>query len=134
MSQYGAGALSAKGCTFVDILQHYYRGAAIGAIPLRVGSGASLIPARVTFYAKKRAGVLYYVAEEADGDAAPRVSLNGKVISLAGVASGPHSGKRLAPEDLRAPGVNELTLWPDVKRPERRIRAWIELYPARGET
>lgn len=132
MSQYGASGMSAQGRSFVEILQHYYHGTALGTIPLVLGPGAASAPLRLAFYAKKPAGVLYYQAS--DAGAPPRVMLNGRSLSLAGVASGPQGGKPLGAGDLRAPGLNTLVVSPPAEASARqRIRVWIELYPARRD-
>src|SRR5262249_23668971 len=76
MSQLGASFLSRQGKSFVDILQHYYKGVAIGTIPLTASSDQGM---STRFYVDKPTGMLNI---EAKTPCEVRLALNDKPIVL----------------------------------------------------
>ncbi|MBY0405836.1 MAG: SpoIID/LytB domain-containing protein, partial [Cyanobacteria bacterium] len=81
MSQLGASMMDKQGAHFPDILQHYYKGIAIGTLPLQVGAGHYLQPVKTSFYSKTGEGVLW--VESPTPVHSVTVELNGHLKTLA---------------------------------------------------
>jgi stage II sporulation protein D len=135
MSQYGASWMSKNGFGFQDILRHYYRGTSIGSIPLVTGPGALPNQALQTgFYVDPDAKAVLCVSTA--GSPAPLVrrpvqlAFNGEPYRMTPGASG------ISRQPISAklkPGVhNTLTLLPDASAPDRPLRVWVEVYPAKS--
>lgn len=123
MSQLGASWMDGHGARFPAILQHYYRGAAIGTIPLVLSAGQRS-PMQTTFFAREAQGTLWV-----RGTPGPvKLALNDKSLSL----RIPDSG--LARQNVDTwvmPGkTNILTLFP--VEGDSPVRAWIEVVPAQA--
>ncbi len=133
MSQLGASWMSGNGFLFDRIIQHYYRGVAIGTIPLLVGNrhgdAKKSEAARVMFFSKKSTGKLWVESDGPGGDV--QLLLNGKPIQV------PVQHQERVWQDLsgqlKAGAENTLVLYPDQTQPNRKIKAWIELIPARPQ-
>ncbi len=129
MSQLGASWMSGKGFSFDRIIQHYYRGVAIGTIPLLVGKNHPGEAARVTFFSKKPAGRLWVESNLPGAEA--HLTLNGTPMT---VSLGQE--KQIWQDvgaSLNGSSENTLILYPDSENPDRKLKAWIELIAARPE-
>lgn len=140
LSQLGASWMHKHGYLFPQIIQHYYRGASLGSLPIEVGQVApeqtkAMInrPVLTRFKVNQPHGTLWIqegiLVEFLEKHQEPvTIKLNGKLLKLAPV--GFRSGVELQ-DQLKANEINTLVLFPDEKNPERRLKAWIELYPAK---
>ena len=129
MSQLGASWMSGHGHAYPAIVQHYYKGASLGSIPIAVGQGGVAQPIQTRFLSQQARGTL--VIESAKRllilpDGPVQIVLNGKTESFSLKAE---QGR--FPVALRAGQINSLQLAPDAKRPDRPIKTWVELVPAR---
>ncbi len=134
LSQLGASWMHKHGYRFPQIVQHYYRGVSLGSIPVSVGSNPVNKPVMTRFDVHQPKGTLWIQ----EGDSAANlptkqgtieIELNGKNLKLS--PSGFRSG--IAVDGyLKAGTLNHLLLYPDREQPQRKIKAWIELYPAQS--
>ncbi len=131
MSQLGASWMSKHGYPFQAIVQHYYKGVSLGSIPVAVGAG-SMQPVITRFDAPVLDGMLWL--QEGDSgvvtpyNTAPvHLRLNDQDLTLA--PSGFRSGTPVKGY-LHTGQINSLVLYPDIQHPERKLKAWIELFPA----
>jgi SpoIID/LytB domain protein len=135
LSQLGASWMSKHGYPFPQIIQHYYRGVSLGSLPIAVGGAVSENrPVMTRFDVSHTQGMLWVQ----DGDSAADVpgkqtaielKLNGKTLKVQphGFRSGMDVG-----DYLKSGALNTLVLFPDTKLPGRKLKAWIELYPAKA--
>ncbi len=128
MSQLGASYLSKQGRPYKDIVQHYYKGVAIGTIPLLVGQGHHREPVRVTFHAPHAQGRLLVETDEPNQPVLLQVNGENKLLRPTEERSSMTLAGGLRPNQL-----NTLVLYPDEKNPKRNIKAWIELIEPRAE-
>jgi SpoIID/LytB domain protein len=135
LSQLGASWMSKHGYEFPQIVQHYYRGVTLGSLPISVGGSGSINrPVMTRFDALRPQGMLWL--QEGDnianvpGKQAPvEIKLNGKSLKIK--PSGFRSGMPVG-DYLKSGELNTLVLFPDAKSPERKLRVWIELVPAKS--
>ncbi len=132
LSQLGASWMHKHGYQFPQIVQHYYRGVSLGSLPVQVGDTVTDKPVMTRFGVHQPKGMLW-VQEGETAVALPsrqdkvEIELNGKSLKLSpsGFRSGIEVGNYLKPGTL-----NTLMLLPDTKNPQRKLKVWIELYPA----
>ncbi|MBX2861573.1 MAG: SpoIID/LytB domain-containing protein [Vampirovibrio sp.] len=122
MSQYGASYLSKHGKPFSDIIQHYYKGVAIGSIPLQVGKGHHQKPVKTTFYGKTDKAILKVETEKRPFPVL--AELNGQLYSM--------DDPTAYPVPLRKNQLNTLVLYPDPCESSRVIKVWAELFPSKA--
>ncbi|MGE3329888.1 MAG: SpoIID/LytB domain-containing protein, partial [Candidatus Melainabacteria bacterium] len=129
MSQLGASYMSGHGHTFDEIIQHYYKGAALGTLPLTMGEGHEALPIHTSFYGYKPTGILYVQTTEPDPTKAGpiRMLINDRPVRALPTREQPTAYDVSAL--LHAGEHNTLTLFPDEKNPQRKLRAWIEVVP-----
>jgi stage II sporulation protein D len=128
MSQYGAGALSRRGYHYSQILQHYYRGVAIGTLPITFPQAQDQeqnddAPEQLSFYVRRPWGMLYI--DNATPGLPITLNLNGDLLQ----AKLPHNATQGAiPVSLflEPQRLNTLTVYP---RTGQQCKVWIELYP-----
>jgi SpoIID/LytB domain protein len=132
LSQLGASWMSKHGSHFPEIVQHYYKGVSLGSTPIAVGGDRPCQPIYTQFDVHRPFGTLWIQDGDPVGPFSKEpvnIQLNDKTMTLA-----PNSYRTAA--DVRAylkPGeLNTLVLFPDSKHPERKLKAWIELYPSQG--
>ncbi len=135
LSQLGASWMHKHGYLFPQIVQHYYRGISLGSLPISVGADLAPKPVFTRFDVAQARGVLW-VQDSDPGVILPKrqtpveVQLNGKTLKVS--PSGLRT--RIAIDrDLRPGELNTLILYPDAQHPERRLKAWVELYPPQPE-
>ncbi len=129
MSQLGASWMHKHGYRFPQIIQHYYKGVSLASRPITVGAGQSDRPVVTRFDVSRAKGMLW-IQDGENGNGAPvKIKLNGKELKLAsnGARSGTEVDTYLRPGEL-----NTLVLFPDEKHPQRKLKAWIDLYPPQG--
>lgn len=131
LSQLGASWMHKHGYHFPQIVQHYYRGVSLGSLPVRVGPETSGKPVFTRFDVARARGVLWVQDGDIgtllpDRQSPVAVELNGKQLKVS-----PQGFRSAFPMDdyLKSGELNTLVLFPDEKRPERRLKAWLELYP-----
>jgi SpoIID/LytB domain protein len=132
LSQLGASWMHKHGYTFPQIIQHYYKGVSLGSLPISVGGNNVLKrPVMTRFDVARPYGMLWL--QEGDtaavvpkNQAPVEVKINGKQLKLQ--PSGFRSGVEVS-EHLKPGQRNTLVLFPDPKAPERKLKAWLELYP-----
>ncbi len=118
MSQLGASYLSKNGHEFVDILQHYYKGAAIGTIPIMASTGQGM---KTSFYVDRPQGTLNITSKTTQP---VKVSINGKDIS---VTPNPQGHNKLSVASFLKPqSLNTLVVHPLATAGEP-VKAWIEV-------
>lgn len=133
MSQLGASWMHKHGYKFPQIVQHYYRGVSLGSIPITVGENGIDKPVITRFDVHQPKGTLW-IQEGDSVTSLPReqgnvtIELNGEKLTLS--PEGFRSGVAVD-QYLRAGQLNSLLLFPDNKDTDRKIKAWIELYPAK---
>lgn len=119
MSQLGASYLSKRGKSFIDILQHYYKGVSIGTVPITTQASQGM---KTDFFAKAPQGILFIKST----DSRPvRVAVNDRLIEAIPGKEGEYSldvGSLLKPDHL-----NTLQLYP-TENASTVAKAWIELY------
>jgi stage II sporulation protein D len=130
MSQLGASWMSKHGKKFPEIIQHYYKGASLGSKPLTVGGDGKPAQAIYTRFGVHRPQGRLWIEDSTGASQEPvTVQLNDRLLSL--TPTGPRTAA-----DIHAflkPGeLNTLVLFPDLNNPTRRLKAWVELYPAQG--
>ena len=127
MSQYGASAMSKRGYHYSKILQHYYRGASIGTIPISIQNNPAQLnpaPEQLSFYVKQPSGTLY--VKNATPGKPITISLNGQFHQVnLGNAS---NGSVLVNHLLKPNRLNKLTVYPQAGQ---SLKTWIELYPGK---
>jgi stage II sporulation protein D len=133
MSQLGASWMSKHGSRYPEIIQHYYKGVSLGSIPLEVGGTCPNQPTYTQFGVHRPYGILWIQdngLSSAYSKEPVTVQLNDKLMTLT-----PESVRTAADvrEYLKPGALNTLVLFPDLKKPERRLKAWIELYPPKSE-
>lgn len=134
LSQLGASWMHKHGYKFPQIVQHYYRGVSLGSIPITVGNTLPSKPVMTRFGVHQPKGMLWLQEGESATSALPLrqeevvIELNGEKLKLApsGFRSGIEVDRYLKPGQM-----NSLLLIPDSKNPQRKLKAWIELYPAK---
>jgi len=126
LSQLGASYLSGKGSPFNEIIQHYYRGVAIGSIPLEVGKGRHQQPVKTVFHTEKPSGILYV---QTDDTGPVTVSLNGMSLDILVNHVTEKPIPKAVDQLLKTGSQNTLILYPDSHKQNRRIKAWIEVFP-----
>lgn len=130
MSQLGASWMHKHGYKFSQIIQHYYRGVSLGSLPLQIGPEVGK-PVFTRFDVAHSRGTLWIQEGELGTVLSERqrpvtVEVNGRTLKVSpqGFRSAFPLDDQLKPGDL-----NTLVLFPDEKSPERRLKAWVELYP-----
>ncbi|MDX2084451.1 MAG: SpoIID/LytB domain-containing protein [Candidatus Melainabacteria bacterium] len=158
MSQYGASWMSGQGSRFPEILQHYYRGVAIGSIPLTLnGPGQQLgqqlgqqqsakvsrpataqnneAAVQSTFYVRDPQWATLRLKQPAADSLQPvYVKVNDTLVSLNPDAQR-GAIQSFPVQSLLKPGVqNRLILYPDdaSSGQQRHISVWVELFPAQS--
>lgn len=131
LSQLGASWMSKHGYPFSTIVQHYYKGVSLGSVPLEVGGSRPNQPVITRFGVQRSQGVLWLQEGEAGAITAHnsdpvQLKINGRVLQVA--PNGYRSGIPID-DALRVGQLNTLVLFPDAEHPERKVKAWIELYP-----
>lgn len=129
MSQYGASYMGTHGYKFYDILQHYYKGTALGTIPVFLSGGETLGPIKQTFYSYNGNGVLNI---ENYGASKIELVLNGKKITLTNQIKGREKVNLDITEFVKQ-GKNELIYYPLDPTFDQGMAAkvWIEILRAR---
>ncbi|MEM0951477.1 MAG: SpoIID/LytB domain-containing protein [Cyanobacteria bacterium P01_H01_bin.74] len=139
MSQLGASWMGRHGYRFPEIIQHYYKGVSIGSVPVMVGENLPNRAVVSRFIVNQSSGKLWLfdsAAQNSDklyqqNQQAVKVELNGAMLSLrpSGLYSGIDIGQYLKPGQQ-----NTLVLFPDEANPSRRLKAWIDVYPALNQS
>lgn len=124
MSQLGASYLSKHGKPFTEILQHYYKGIAIGTIPIMAKGNQGM---KTEFFVSSPKGMLYI--QSADKDPV-RLAINNQDLTV----SPDETGRAVTSvvSYLKPETLNELKLYPS-KNPSNTVKAWIELYTAKDK-
>jgi SpoIID/LytB domain protein len=131
LSQLGASWMHKHGYRFPQIIQHYYKGVSLGSRPVSVGANRPDLPVLTRFDAQRAKGTLW-VQEGERGLVTQynrdpvRIRLNGRELTVS--PSGYLSGTDVDGY-LRSGDLNTLVLYPDARHPERKLKAWVELYP-----
>ncbi len=127
MSQFGASYMSRHGASFHQILQHYYKGIALGTVPLQASPGHGM---KTRFFVTKPQGKLHLVTSSAL-TAPIHLAINQHELT---VTPDPH-GELTVPiqADLIPDGLNELTLFP-LASDEGVVKAWIEVFEPTSES
>lgn len=134
LSQLGASWMHKHGYKFPQIVQHYYRGVSLGSMPITVGSNLPGKPVMTRFGVHQPKGMLWLQEGDSNTSVLPLrqeevvIELNGEKLKLA--PSGFRSGIEVD-RYLKVGQMNSLLLIPDSKNPQRKLKAWIELYPAK---
>jgi len=133
LSQLGASWMHKHGYAFPQIIQHYYKGVSLGTRPITVGGNHSPRPVMTEFGAIQPHATLWVVQEAQESSWNPfhkptpvYLQLNGQSVSV------PLASERtsVAVDGFIHPGqLNSLVLLPDEHHPERKLKAWLELYP-----
>lgn len=133
LSQLGASWMSKHGYTFPSIVQHYYKGVSLGSIPVTVGNVADCAGAPQAmlthFGVHQPSGILWIQDGDMQGrfTASPvTLRINEQSFSVA------PNGYRTAVDVrkyLKPGAMNTLVLFPDAQAPNRKLKAWIDLYP-----
>ena len=134
LSQLGASWMHKHGYKFPQIVQHYYRGVSLGSIPISVGSVLPSQPVMTRFGVHHPKGMLWLQEGDNANSVLPQrqdevvIELNGEKLKLSpvGFRSGIEVDRYLKPGQ-----VNSLLLMPDARSTQRKLKAWIELYPPR---
>lgn len=132
LSQLGASWMHKHGYRFPHIIQHYYKGVSLGSRPIAAGGDGKNLPIITRFDVQKAQGMLW-IQEGEKGQPSRynrepvKIRLNGKemTVSPQGYRSGVEVDKF-----LRAGDKNTMVLYPDPLYPDRKLKAWIDLYPA----
>ena len=125
MSQLGASWMSRHGRRFPEILQHYYQGVSLGSIPVSVGGDKPCQATYTRFETDAPYGRLW-IRDDTAGRKPVTVQINGKtfVLTPTGLRTAADIHTHLKPGQL-----NTLVLFPDRDDPDRKLIAWVELYP-----
>lgn len=132
LSQLGASWMHKHGYVFPQIIQHYYKGVSLGTLPITVGGQKASKAIMTQFGANQARGTLWLVQEAQESSwipfhkAAPvSLEINGKPVRV----NLDTAKTSLNVDSYINPGqLNSLLLLPDEKHPERKVKAWIELY------
>jgi hypothetical protein len=132
LSQLGASWMSKHGSHFPEIVQHYYKGVSLGSTPIAVGGDRPTQAIYTQFDVHRPYGVLWIQDGTANGAPCTEpvtVQLNNKMLTLSPTAfrTAADIHTYLKPGEL-----NTFVLFPDLKNPQRNLKAWIELYPPEG--
>lgn len=137
LSQYGAMAMAKLGCSFVDILQHYYQGVSLGTIPMVSDPNQ---PTQLAFYAPQSASYQLYIKPEGpapfvmlpfQSDSSSTVVINNQpvVFKLTSEQLQTKTPLKIDVSSVIKPSrLNQLVL---NATPHRRLKAWVELVPPR---
>jgi SpoIID/LytB domain protein len=133
LSQLGASWMNKHGFAFPQIIQHYYKGVSLGCLPITVGGNKPARPVMTHFGASQPRATLWVVEETPESSwmpfhkAAPvELQLNGKPIHFPLTTD---RGRLAVDGFINSGELNTLVLLPDEKHPERKVKAWVELYP-----
>lgn len=136
LSQLGASWMSGHGIAFSKIVQHYYKGVSLGSAPIALGGATPSVllpqPVLTRFGVKDAHGTLWVQEGESGVPSAYNHDPIALVINGQRLQVAPSGYRSSVPVDgsLRAGQINTLVLFPDERHPGRRIKAWVELYPA----
>ena len=124
MSQYGASYMGKHGYQFPAILKHYYKDTTIGSIPVTVGGSTTAKPIKTRFYVKKANAKLHLESNQSGEPV--YVMFNKKPYLVRNF----QQGKATVPVGavLKVTQPNEMIVYPDTKHPNRKLKAWVELY------
>ena len=142
MSQLGASWMGKHGYHFPQIIQHYYKGASIGSLPVSPGSA----PVKTTFFTRQPQGRLMVKLPTTDGINKPvlKVHVNNTVYAVdtgktqtldVGNALHAQQLNTLLLEPMETPepatlfGITLPTAGTATVKPEQ-IKVWVELVPA----
>ena len=133
LSQLGASWMNKHGFAFPQIIQHYYKGVSLGSLPISVGGNKPNRPVMTHFGALQARATLWVVQEVPETSWLPFHKADPVMLQLNGKPLHVHlSSDRtsLMVDGYINPGtLNTLVLLPDEHHPERKVKAWIELYP-----
>jgi SpoIID/LytB domain protein len=133
LSQLGASWMNKHGYAFPQIIQHYYKGVSLGTVPLTVGGDKAARPVMTQFGAIQPQATLWITQETQESSWFPfhkpapvELQINGRPLSVALT----NDRVSLSVDGYIRPGqLNTLVLLPDEKHPERKLKAWLELFP-----
>jgi len=128
MSQYGASYMAKSGYTFDQILQHYYKGIAIGTWPVYMVSEYVTFPIKQEFSSPN--GKADLLLENFDADDTINkfdFKINSKKISLDKDQLN-HKKTRISLDKFIKKGINEIIYFPLDENEEKSAKIWIEIY------
>lgn len=129
MSQYGAGAMSAKGYSFDEILQHYYTGIKLATNPLTLYTFEPKNSADQIFYAPYKKCILNVY--NPDGISNLTVIINGQILRI-DLAEQGGAYHKIEINNLIKKGENTIIYYlPDTDNKKRQLKVFVEIKEAK---